>query len=349
MGVPHSTRTNNHVPHAFTFDDAVERAEASVTGADIGKLAVQADGNRKLWRLIGTAPSWEPLVPTGKNVIFVDPAGEGDFTTLSEAMASCAAAAVDNQYVILVTGTVTENQTIVASNFVHVQGLAGARVLVNVEDGVVAVYMHNLTCAVWKDLDVIANNKAMLDAIKVETCEQGVMLFNVFGDTSGTGKGINIVSGSPRIKTSKGAIEADPIVEETFWGVGRSHEAIAFPMLLGTDTSNNDEADLRLAIVGEVHPPTFSVWSIAYQLIGKSTIGNAAYGQSGHCLFTKGATGDNLVLMAATVALDSMMPCHLKINANLGKGVVFNVTGATGDHINWLAFLTITQILTAPL
>lgn len=119
------------------------------------------------------------------------------YATLSEAMAAITDASDSNEYLIVVTGEITETTTITAKDHVNVLFLPGASVTVNMTGTGHAVSMSNLTNATWAAVDAgkphIIRSGALSatgsHVLYTAGCSSGLRLINLYALNATTGYG----------------------------------------------------------------------------------------------------------------------------------------------------------------
>lgn len=360
MAVAHDTLTANHVPHAFTYADAATRLAATgFVAGDVNKLAKQTDGRRPFYRLTATTPTWDAVVPTGKNVLFVDPKGEGDYALLSDALAAittAADAAVDNQYTIIINGVVEETAEIAALSFVNVQGLAGASLQVTPASASAAVLFNSLTYAVWQDLDIQCLGANAERAVELAGCDTTVKLNRIKASTAGASyKAIEITTGEADVALSSGVPEGDYIADaQGAFGTSRNGEARTYAAIVVGETSGAATAELLTLQGDRLVLPNLSAWVFEGWIVGRNAAANseaAGYHVIG-CIrreataasakmigtVTKTVVGEEAAVSGWDVALtEDTTNGSLKVEA----------TGAAGDEVQWVCTLVIHQVLVA--
>lgn len=126
------------------------------------------------------------------NVVIVA-AANGDYTTLSAALASITDAAVDNQYLICVFGNVPETDTVTAKSHVHVAGFANAIVTITATSGVTGISFASLTNTTWRDLHIVragAESNSYFGAVTFSgTTDATVRLLSCYVENTTTGSG----------------------------------------------------------------------------------------------------------------------------------------------------------------
>lgn len=353
MAVNHEDLTTNHVPHTDTYANQAARLAASgFVSGDVGKLYVQSDARRKLYRLTTTDPSWDALVPTGKNVIWVDPKGEGDYALLSDALDAIVDGAVDNQYLILVSGVVEETAQVVGKSYVHVQGLAGASIQVTPSTPQPGVYLHGMTKSTWQDLDIQCLGANALQAVKLDDCDTTVRIkgCNTTTDTSSS-LAIDVISGEASIEMSKGVPQANWIADaQGAFGTSRDGEARTWAAIVTGQTSGATTVELVTLQADRLVLPNLATWMFEGHCVarnGNTVAESAAYQFSG--VIRRGATAGATALIAAvtpTVLGEDVAGWDLTVTADATNGALkIEGTGASGDSINWVCTVFITQVL----
>lgn len=360
MAVNHGTLTTNHVPHTETYANQAARLGASgFVAGDVGKLYVQSDGRRPLYRLTATTPSWAVLVPTGKNVIYVDPQGEGDYTLLSDALAAIALAAdaaIDNQYVVMVHGVVEETATIDALSYVHVQGLAGTSLQVTPGTSGPAVLFDTVATSIWKDLEIKALGANALQGVKFMGCDTTAKLDRVTVSTvTAASKAIEVTSGEADIRLSEGIPEADWITDaQGAYGTGRNGEARTWAAALVGTTSGAVTAELLTLQGDRLVLPNLSAWVFEGWIIAKNT--NAGDEVGGYhvrgCIRREATAGSTKMVgtVAKTVIGEETGAATWDValtEDTVNGSLKAEVTGAAGDDIHWFFTVLITQTLIA--
>lgn len=360
MAVNHDELTTNHVPHTDTYANAAARLAASgFVAGDVGKLYVQSDARRPLFRLAATTPTWDAVVPTGKNVIFVDAAGEGDYALLSDALAAittAADAAIGNQYTVIVNGVIEETATVDAISYVHVQGLAGASLQVTPGSSGPGVLFDTVVTSVWKDLDVQALGANALQGVKLMGCDTTVKLVNITASTAtAASKAIEITTGEADARLSQGIPEADWIADaQGAFGTSRPGEARTYAAMLVGETSGAVTAELLTLQGDRLVLPNLSAWVFDGWIVARNASANseaAGYHVIG-CIrreataastkmigtVTKTVVGEEAAVSDWDVALtEDTTNGSLKVEG----------TGAAGDDVQWVCTLVITQTLVA--
>lgn len=360
MAVNHDDLTTNHVPHTDTYANQAARLAASgFVSGDVGKLYVQSDARRPLFRLAATTPTWDAVVPTGKNVIFVDAKGEGDYALLSDALAAittAADAAIGNQYTIIVNGVIEETATIEAISYVHVQGLAGASLQVTPGSSGPGVLFDSIVTSVWKDLDVQALGANALQGVKLMGCDTTVKLVNVVASTAtAASKAIEITTGEADARLSQGIPEADWIADaQGAFGTGRPGEARTWAAALVGTTSGAVTAELLTLQGDRLTLPNLSAWVFDGWIIAKNTnAGDEVGGYHVRGCIRREATAAS-TKMVGTVAKTvigeetNAATWDVALTEDTTNGSLkVEVTGAAGDDIHWVCTLIITQTLIA--
>lgn len=360
MAVNHGVLTTNHVPHTDTYADQAARLAASgFVAGDVGKLYVQSDGRRPLYRLTATTPAWDTLVPTGKNVLFVDPKGEGDYALLSDALAAIATAAdaaADNQYTIIVNGVVEETAEIAALSFVNVQGLAGASLQVTPASGSAAVLFSSLTYAVWQDLDIQCLGANAERAVEIAGCDTTVKLSRVKASTAGAAyKAIEITSGEAELALSSGVPESDYIADaQGAFGTSRNGEARTFAAILVGTTSGAATAELLTQQGDRLVVPNLSVWAFSGWIVGRNAAaGSEAAGYEVKGVVRKEASAASVKIIGTVTKTvlgeeAAVSDWDVALTEDTANGSLkVEGTGAAGDEVQWVCTLIITQTLVA--
>lgn len=355
MAVNHGDLTTNHVPHTDTYANAAERLAASgFVSGDVGKLYEQSDGRRPLYRLTATTPTWDALVPTGKNVIWVDPSGEGDYALLSDALAAISDAAVDNQYTIIVSGVVEEAATINAKSYVHVQGLAGASIQVTPASAGPAVYFNSLVYSTWQDLDVQALGANAEQAVKLAGCDTTVKVSRLTTSTATAASlAIEVTTGEAVIELSKGVPQADWIADaQGAFGTSRDGEARTWAAMLVGETSGAVSAELLTLQSARLVLPNLSAWVFDGWVVARDAAGlnrSAMYHIVGGIRREATANTTTLVGTPTVTALGEDVAAYgVTATADTTNGALkIEVTGDTGDEVQWVCTLIITQVLVA--
>lgn len=353
MAINHDELTTNHVPHTDTYANAAARLAATgFVSGDVGKLYVQSDGRRPLYRLESTTPTWGALVPTGKNVIFVDAKGEGDYALLSDALVAITDAATDNPYTIIVNGIIEETSKIVPLSYVNVQGLAGASLRVTYSGE--AIQFDGITESVWKDLDVQALGGTATNAITMAGCDPTVKLINITASTaSATDKAISITSGEADLKLTQGIPEADYIADaQGAFGTSRSGEARTYAAMLVGETSGAVTAELLTLQGDRLVLPNLSAWVVDGWVVARDAAGlNRSAGYKVSACIRREATANTTTLVGSavkTVLGEEVAAYDVALTADTTNGSLkVEVTGDTGDEVQWVCTLIVTQVLVA--
>ncbi len=356
MAVNHEDLSNNHIPHTDTYATAAARLAASGFDAgDVGKLYVQTDARRKLWRLAATTPLWDALVPTGKNVIFVDPKGEGDYALLSDAftaISDAADAAADNQYLVIVNGIVEEAAEIAALSFVNVQGLAGASLQVTPASAGPAVMFTSVTYSVWKDLDIQCIGANAERAVELAGCDNTVKLVGLTTSTaSATHKAIEVTTGDADLHLNTGTPEADYIADAGDpFGTSRPGSARTYAAIVVGETSGAVTGELLTAEGLRLVLPNLSAWVFDGWIVARNAgANNEAAGYHVEGCIRREATAASTTLVGSvvkTVLGEDVAGWDVALTADTTNGSLkVEVTGAAGDDIQWVCTLIITQTL----
>ena len=356
MAVNHDELTANHVPHTDTYANAAARLAATgFVAGDVGKLYTQSDGRRPLYRLTATTPAWDALVPTGKNVIFVDGAGEGDYALLSDALAAittAADAAIGNQYTVIVNGVIEETATVEAISYVHVQGLAGASLQVTPASSGPGVLFDSVVTSVWQDLEVQALGANALQGVKLMGCDATVKLNRVTASTAtAASKAIEITTGEVDVKLSAGIPEADWIADaQGAFGTSRPGEARTYAAMLVGETSGAATAELLTLQGDRLVLPNLSAWVFDGWIVGRDAAGLSQVGGY-HVIgcIRREATANTTTLVGSvvkTVLGEDVAAYDVALTADTTNGSLkVEATGDTGDDIQWVCTLIITQTL----
>lgn len=357
MAVNHGVLTVNHVPHTGTYANAAARLGASgFVAGDVGKLYVQSDGRRKLWRLAATTPEWEALVPTGKNVMYVDPAGEADFALLSDALAAIAAAAdaaADNQYTIIVNGVVEETDTITPLAFVHVQGLAGSKLEVTPASSGPAVKFDTITYSVWDGLEVECLGANAERAVEFAGCDTTVKLRNVVATTAGTSyRAIEVTSGDADLSGNTGTPEADYIADGgNCFGISRPGQARTYAAMVVGTTSGAVTSELLTPQGDRLVLPNLAAWVFDGWIVVRKASGMSdACGYKIAGCIRREATALSTALVGAaviTVLGETDAGYDVAVTADTTNGALkIEGVGVAGDETQWVCTVIITQVLT---
>ena len=356
MAVNHDELTTNHVPHTDTYANAAARLAASgFVAGDVGKLYVQSDARRPLYRLTATTPAWDAVVPTGKNVIFVDAAGEGDYALLSDALAAittAADAAIGNQYTVIVNGVIEETATIDAISYVHVQGLAGASLQVTPGSAGPAVRMNSIVTSMWKDLDVQALGANAEQGVKLMGCDTTVKLVNITASTAtAASKAIEITTGDADARLSQGIPEADWIADaQGAFGTSRPGEARTYAAMLIGETSGAATAELLTLQGDRLVLPNLSAWVFDGWIVARDAAGLSHVGGY-HVIgcIRREATANTTTLVGSvtkTVLGEDVAAYDVAVTADTTNGSLkVEVTGDTGDDVQWVCTIIVTQTL----
>jgi len=356
MAVNHDELTTNHVPHTGTYANATARLAASgFVAGDVGKLYVQSDARRPLFRLAATTPAWDAVVPTGKNVIFVDGAGEGDYALLSDALAAittAADAAIGNQYTVIVNGVIEETATVDAISYVHVQGLAGASLQVTPGSAGAGVSFDSVVTSVWKDLDIQALGANALQGVKLTGCDTTVKLVNITATTAtAASKAIEITTGEADARLSQGIPEADWIADaQGAFGTSRPGEARTYAAMLIGETSGAATAELLTRQGDRLVLPNLAAWVFDGWIVGSKTGGTATSGgyHVEGCI-RRAATANSTTLVGSvvkTVLGEEASGWDVAVTADTTNGSLkVECTGDAGALL-WVCTLIITQVLT---
>lgn len=357
MAVNHDDLTAVHVPHTDTYANATARLAASgFVAGDVGKLYVQSDGRRPLYRLTATTPTWDALVPTGKNVIFVDAKGEGDYALLSDALAAISDAASDNQYTIIINGVIEETDTIDAKSYVHVQGLAGASLQVTPSVAGPAVYFNSLVYSTWQDLDVQALGANAEQAVKLAGCDTTVKVSRLTTSTATAASlAIEVTTGEASIELSKGVPQAGYIADaQGAFGTSRNGEARTFAAMLVGETSGAATAELLTLQGDQLIVPTLSTWVFHGWIVGRNaSAGSEAAGYEVKGVVRREATAGSVKIIGTVTKTvlgeeAAVTDWDVAISEDTGTGALqVDATGAAGDDVQWVCTLIITQTLVA--
>ena len=357
MAVNHDELTTNHVPHTDTYANAAARLAASgFVAGDVGKLYVQSDARRPLYRLTATTPTWDVLVPTGKNVLWVDPSGEGDYALLSDALAAISDAAVDNQYTVIISGVVEEAATVNAKSYVHVQGLAGASLQVTPASAGPAVSFSSLVKTTWQDLDIQCLGANALQAVEMAGCDTTVKLNRCVTATDHGGSlAIEVVSGEADIQLTKGVPQADWIADaQGAFGTSRDGEARTYAAMLVGETSGAVTAELLTLQSDRLVLPNLSAWAFDGWVVARDAAGlnrSAMYHVIGG--IRREATANTTTLVGTptvTVLGEDVAAYGVAVSADTTNGSLkVEVTGDTGDEVQWVCTLVVTQVLVSVL
>lgn len=356
MAVNHDELTTNHVPHTDTYANAAARLAASgFVAGDVGKLYVQSDARRPLFRLAATTPTWDAVVPTGKNVIFVDAAGEGDYALLSDALAAittAADAAIDNQYTVIVNGVIEETATVDAISYVHVQGLAGASLQVTPGSSGPAVLFDTVVTSVWKDLDVQALGANALQGVKLIGCDTTVKLVNITASTAtAASKAIEITTGEADVKLSQGIPDADWIADaQGAFGISRDGQARTYAAIVFGTTSGAATVELLTKQGDRLVLPNLAAWVFDGWIVGRKASGpNVAGGYKITGCIRRESTAASTTLVGSvtkTVLGEDAAGWDVAATADTSNGALkIECTGDAGD-LQWVCTVIITQVLT---
>lgn len=360
MAVNHDELTTNHVPHTDTYANAAARLAASGFAAgDVGKLYQQSDGRRPLYRLVATTPTWDVLVPTGKNVLFVDPKGEGDYALLSDALAAittAADAAVDNQYTVIVAGVVEETATVEGLSYVHVQGLAGASLQVTPASAGPAVLLDSIVYSTWQDLDIQCLGASAEQAVELTGCDTTVKISRCTTSTAAAASlAIEVTSGEADIELSKGVPQAGYIADaQGAFGTSRNGEARTFAAMLVGETSGAATAELLTLQGDQLIVPTLSTWVFHGWIVGRNaSAGSEAAGYEVKGVVRREATAGSVKIIGTVTKTvlgeeAAVTDWDVAISEDTGTGALqVDATGAAGDDVQWVCTLIITQTLVA--
>lgn len=353
MAVYHDDLTVNHVPHTDTYADATARLAATgFVAGDVGKLYVQSDARRPLYRLAATTPAWDAVVPTGKNVIFVDAKGEGDYALLSDALAAITDAAIDNQYTIIVSGVVEETATVNAKSYVHVQGLAGASLQVTPGSAGPAVYFNTLVYTTWQDLDVQALGANAEQAVKLAGCDTTVRVSRLTTSTATAASlAIEVTTGDATVELSKGTPEADWIADAPdAFGISRPGQARTYAAIVFGTTSGAATVELLTKQGDRLVLPNLAAWVFDGWIVGRKASGlNVAGGYKIAGCIRREATAGSTTLVGSvtkTVLGEDAAGWDVTATADTANGALkIECTGDAGD-LQWVCTVIITQVLT---
>ena len=358
MAVNHDELTAVHVPHTDTYANAAARLAASgFVAGDVGKLYVQSDARRPLFRLTATTPAWDAVVPTGKNVIYVDPKGEGDYALLSDALAAittAADAAIGNQYLVVVHGVIAETSTVNAISYVHVQGMAGASLQVTPGSAGPAVLFDTITNAVWRDLDIQVLGANAERAIEITGCDMTVKVDRCTTSTaSATDKSVEVTSGVAEITLTTGTPEAGYLADGgNCFGHDRQGQARTYvAMLVGATDGAVTEELLAPADDSRLVLPNLAAWVFDGWIVNRKTSGTSdACGYHIEGCIRREATAASTALVGSVVKtvlgeVDSGYDVTVTADTTNGSLKV-EAVGVAGDVTNWVATIVITQVLT---
>jgi len=305
---------------------------------------------------VGTTPTWDAVVPTGKNVIFVDAKGEGDYALLSDALAAittAADAAIGNQYTIIVNGVIEETATVEAISYVHVQGLAGASLQVTPASSGAGVLFNSIVTSVWKDLEVRALGANALQGVKLMGCDTTVKLVNIVASTATAASlAIEVSSGDADIKMSEGTPEADYIADGgNCFGMSRPGQARTYAAMVVGTTSGAATAELLTPQGDRLVLPNLAAWVFDGWIVGRKASGlSVAGGYKVSGCIRREATANTTTLVGSvvkTVLGEDVAGWDVALTADTTNGSlkVEASSDAAGD-LQWVCTLIITQVLT---
>lgn len=353
MAVNHEDLTTNHVPHTDTYANQAARLAASgFVSGDVGKLYVQSDGRRPLYRLTATTPAWDALVPTGKNVVFVDPKGEGDYALLSDALDAIGDASIDNQYTIIVAGVVEEVEQVQAKSYVHVQGLAGASIQVTPTTSQPGVLFNNLVYSTWQDLDIQVLGASAEQAIKLAGCDTTVKLSRLTTSTAAAASlAIEVTTGEAAVELSKGVPQADWIADaQGAFGTSRDGEARTWAAIVTGTTSGAATVELLTLQADRLVLPNLATWVFDGWIVGRKASGlNVAGGYKIAGCIRREATAGSTTLVGSvskTVLGEDAAGWDVAATADTSNGALKIECTSDAGEIEWVCTVIITQVLT---